>query len=499
MAKRLQHRGGTTSQHSTFTGAVREVTVDTDKNTLVVHDGATAGGKPLPTLTGAETLSNKTLASPTFSGTATNFTSTGIDDNTTSTAITIDSSGDVGIGTSSIQNQASGRSVLQLENSSNNLLNFYVSGSRAGYLYSSLSTTNLFSVPNVPLTFGTNNTERMRIDENGSLGIGTTSPFRSSVYGHLTISNTEPTLFLEDTNSSSYGVGRFIFTDGELKYLVGSRSGNSTTNSQEYMRIDSSGNLLVGGTETTLYDDTTGTQLCYRNGASLDIKREGTPLNVNRTVSDGALVTFFRSGTEVGGIGSRSGTSNIYIESSDSGRLRANGVDVAGWNSSNGSLFSASDNGNDLGTTGNRWKDIYLAGGLYVGGTGTANKLDDYEEGTWTATVNSATGFSTGVTANSGSKYTKIGNLVTVRASFTLGNSSGTVTVGDTITISGLPFTPATQDHVICNGYRYNTSNSAVIHVSTAQSNNLFCQITSVQGSPNRVNGSVSINFMYEV
>ena len=40
MAKRLQHRGGTTSQHSTFTGAVREVTVDTDKNTLVVHDGA---------------------------------------------------------------------------------------------------------------------------------------------------------------------------------------------------------------------------------------------------------------------------------------------------------------------------------------------------------------------------------------------------------------------------------------------------------------------------
>lgn len=47
MAKRLQLRGGTTSQHSTFTGALREVTVDTDKDTLVVHDGATAGGIPL--------------------------------------------------------------------------------------------------------------------------------------------------------------------------------------------------------------------------------------------------------------------------------------------------------------------------------------------------------------------------------------------------------------------------------------------------------------------
>ena len=47
MAKQLQLRGGTTSEHSTFTGAVREVTVDTDKDTLVVHDGSTAGGHPL--------------------------------------------------------------------------------------------------------------------------------------------------------------------------------------------------------------------------------------------------------------------------------------------------------------------------------------------------------------------------------------------------------------------------------------------------------------------
>jgi len=35
MAKRLQLRGGTTAEHSTFTGALREVTVDTDKDTLV--------------------------------------------------------------------------------------------------------------------------------------------------------------------------------------------------------------------------------------------------------------------------------------------------------------------------------------------------------------------------------------------------------------------------------------------------------------------------------
>jgi hypothetical protein len=47
MAKELRLRGGTTAQHSTFTGAEREVTIDTTKDTLVVHDGVTVGGKPL--------------------------------------------------------------------------------------------------------------------------------------------------------------------------------------------------------------------------------------------------------------------------------------------------------------------------------------------------------------------------------------------------------------------------------------------------------------------
>ena len=47
MAKKLQLKRGTTSQHSSFTGAVGEVTIDTDKKVVVVHDGSTAGGVPL--------------------------------------------------------------------------------------------------------------------------------------------------------------------------------------------------------------------------------------------------------------------------------------------------------------------------------------------------------------------------------------------------------------------------------------------------------------------
>lgn len=47
MANAIQLRRGTTAEHSTFTGLVGEVTVDTNKDTIVVHDGATAGGVPL--------------------------------------------------------------------------------------------------------------------------------------------------------------------------------------------------------------------------------------------------------------------------------------------------------------------------------------------------------------------------------------------------------------------------------------------------------------------
>ena len=47
MAKLLKLRRGTTSQHNTFTGAEGEVTIDTTKDTAVVHDGSVAGGRPL--------------------------------------------------------------------------------------------------------------------------------------------------------------------------------------------------------------------------------------------------------------------------------------------------------------------------------------------------------------------------------------------------------------------------------------------------------------------
>ena len=58
MAIQLQLRKGNTLAHSTFTGAAAEVTVDTSKKTVVVHDGSTAGGFPLALKTDVANLNS---------------------------------------------------------------------------------------------------------------------------------------------------------------------------------------------------------------------------------------------------------------------------------------------------------------------------------------------------------------------------------------------------------------------------------------------------------
>ena len=58
MSTQIQRRRGSTVEHSTFTGAVGELTIDTTKNTVVVHDGTTAGGVPLATEASVPTTIN---------------------------------------------------------------------------------------------------------------------------------------------------------------------------------------------------------------------------------------------------------------------------------------------------------------------------------------------------------------------------------------------------------------------------------------------------------
>jgi hypothetical protein len=77
----IQFRRGTTTQHNSFTGLVGEVTVDTDKKTVVVHDGSTAGGSALALEGAATNTTTGTFSSNvTIGGTltvASNLTMTG--------------------------------------------------------------------------------------------------------------------------------------------------------------------------------------------------------------------------------------------------------------------------------------------------------------------------------------------------------------------------------------------------------------------------------------
>ena len=105
------------------------------------------------------------------------------------------------------------------------------------------------------------------------------------------------------------------------------------------------------------------------------------------------------------------------------------------WGSSSTALISASAASSEVFKV-ERNGDLTLSGGVYLGGTGAANKLDDYEEGTWTA------GFS-GTTAtnisNTTGYYTKIGNTVHFTYYSSQVNLANAVTGGARIT--GLPFT----------------------------------------------------------
>lgn len=102
-----------------------------------------------------------------------------------------------------------------------------------------------------------------------------------------------------------------------------------------------------------------------------------------------------------------------------------------------------SDNARDFGSGGARWKNLYLSGGAYIGGTGSSNYLDDYEEGEYTPllygyTTGSGTLLPLRSTHNTLS-YTKVGRKVTVNGKI---ETSGSHSATGSLLLS-VPFTSA--------------------------------------------------------
>jgi hypothetical protein len=161
----------------------------------------------------------------------------------------------------------------------------------------------------------------------------------------------------------------------------------------------------------------------------LTVDNDGsTVLTVDRATSDGAIIDLQKSGSSVGSIASSGGT-DLAIGSGDTGfRFIASANEIIPWNASGNTT-----NGDaiDIGKDSQRFKDLYLSGGVYLGGTGAANKLDDYEEGTWTPTNSESVSLSM-----SASSYQKIGNTVHIDAFINIGANSS----GGSVVFGGLPF-----------------------------------------------------------
>ena len=234
--------------------------------------------------------------------------------------------------------------------------------------------------------------EVLRIEKTGNVGIGTSSPskqlhqIRTGSASDLPTLATETGFITQSTNASASsqnisiiagasGESRLFFGDtgdedvGHIIYNHASNYMLFSTAASERMRIDSSGNLLVGKTSTTF--GTVGVE--NRADGRITSTRSGnTNLLLNRLSSDGDLVQFYKDGTTVGSIGTDN--NDIYIGTGDTVLRFVDGQDAIYPRGTDG---AARDAAIDLGGSSNRFKDIYATNGTIQ--TSDRNEKQDIE------------------------------------------------------------------------------------------------------------------------
>jgi len=173
---------------------------------------------------------------------------------------------------------------------------------------------------------------------------------------------------------------------------------------------------------------TTGT---FSDGITVD-KNGATVATFDRATSDGSIVDFQKSGTTVGIIGNTGTEMYIGTPSGSDGFIRFQSLGIV----PSTSTGANSDGTMQLGTASGRFSDLYLSGGVYLGGVSAPNKLDDYERGAWTPVdYYGAVSFTVYE-----AYYTKIGRKVF----FELGIAIASNSTSNTLRIAGLPFAALT-------------------------------------------------------
>jgi hypothetical protein len=238
---------------------------------------------------------------------------------TLSERMRIDSSGNVGIGTSSPSTVGGLAVVKYVTLSGINVSGSFSDGINTTFQigHSGSATTSLNTNGN-NLTFGTGSTERMRIDSSGNVGIGLSNPTYRLQVAPGTYSDQLAVFNEAGTWTSNGGV---VIADyyNNTTLIGGIKISAATTTSgfitfhtggtTERMRIDSSGNLLVGGTGNA----SSGIVGVTYNGASLN----GVALyNTDTGSANQYSFAFNRNGSLVGSV-TNTNTATLYNTTSD--------------------------------------------------------------------------------------------------------------------------------------------------------------------------------------
>ena len=406
----------------------------------------------------------------------------------------IDSSGRVGIGTTSMPG------MFQIHQAASNTSNYIniTNDTTGGSSWSNgmlLGVTNggdglVWQNENQPLRFGTNNLDRMRIDSSGRVGIGITNPDAYYQHGRALVVGATGANSGITIRTGNVNQGILAFADGTTGgsqqyagYVIYDHNVNGmlfATGATERMRINSSGFVGIGTSspaeEFVVRADAPSIQLESSNasGRSYGVQSsndgyfhayDGTAgsnritlsaagnVGINQTAPGRALEvrdasngnnTIIRIATQA-----TSSTTNGFAQlefkhgTENGAFIWQNAGATTGYAGANGMSFylgHAADfaffcNGN------NEKVRIRNGGGItFNGDTAAANALDDYEEGSFTPTIDQ--GVTSPTYNNTGGSYTKIGNCVTFTIRMRV---SGGTDNGSQVLIGGLPFTSSSS------------------------------------------------------